>query len=264
MFCLMTDWMPHMSGNLKKAARIMAALALPRAISDRASALRGTAFMARSAMRSWFGGKQPFVLVNIGTCDGVLYDDVTPWLHRIRNSRAVLVEPIPYNYTRLRKNYPDADRHVIEPVVITREAGSMMMRTFDETALEAGTLPMEFVGCSSVKDTNLVSGMDAWGEQDPNFHNFTEHLKEIEVRSERLETILQRNGVDHIDVFLVDCEGADWEVFEQLDLQRWHPAMIKIEIGSLTAEDVGNTLLKLKRAKYRIGLNAEDVWAFAA
>lgn len=252
-----------MIGSLKAAMRLAIAIALPAAIRHRASALSGTAFLAKAALRSFFGIGKPFVMVNVGACDGVLFDDATPWLKRIRGSRAVLVEPIPYNYKRLRENYPDTDRHIIEPVVIANEAGPISIKTFDERALEAGDLPIEFVGCSSVKDTNLVSGVSSFGQTDPNFEKFVSHLKNIEAQAERLETVLERNRIERIDAFLVDCEGADWEVFEQLDLERWRPGMIKIEIGSMGAEDVGNTILKLKRADYQVGIYSEDVWAFA-
>ena len=174
-------------------------------------------------------------MVNVGACDGALFDDVTPWLHRIPRARAMLVEPIPYNQKRLRANYPDTDRFIIEPVAVTKTKGTITVHTFDAAALEAGTLPIEFIGCSSVTDTNLMSGKNAWGEADANFNKFAPHLKDIEVPSETLQTLLDRNGISHIDAFLVDCEGADWIVFEQLDLQRYRPGMIKVEVGALPA-----------------------------
>ena len=41
-------------------------------------------------------------------------------------------------------------------------------------------------------------------------------MKNIEVAADTLQSILDRNRIQHIDAFLVDCEGADWIVFEQL------------------------------------------------
>ena len=101
-------------------ARIAVSLGLPKGILDRGSSLRGTQFLAKAALKARFGGGRPFQMVNVGACDGALFDDVTPWLHRIPNARAVLVEPIPYNQQRLRANYPDATRFVIEPLAITK------------------------------------------------------------------------------------------------------------------------------------------------
>ena len=250
-----------LKSTLSNLARTGLSLGLPAAVLDRAPALNGTRFLLKAKRRA--SRTRPFRMVNVGACDGVLFDDVTPWLHRIPGARAVLVEPIPYNQKRLRKNYPDTDRFIIEPVAVTKSKGSIRVKTFDAAALEAGTLPLEFIGCSSITDTNLMSGKNAWGEADSNFHKFATHLKDIEVPSDTLQNILDRNGVDYIDAFLVDCEGADWAVFEQLDMKRYRPGMIKIEIGALPSCEIGDVIVKLKAAGYRVGLYAEDVWAFS-
>lgn len=244
-------------------ARIAVALGTPTGILDRGSSLRGTKYLAKAALKARFGAGRPFQMVNVGACDGALFDDVTPWLHRIPGARAVLVEPIPYNQQRLRKNYSDTSRFVIEPVAITKTKGTITVKTFDSAAIEAGTLPIEFIGCSSTTDSNLMSGKNAWGEADANFNKFAPHLRDIEVPSDTLQAVLDRNAITHIDAFLVDCEGADWTVFEQLDIERYRPGMIKVEIGALNAEEIGNVVVKLKTAGYAVGLYAEDVWAFA-
>lgn len=251
------------SARLKNYVRTFTARSVPEAILNRGPALRGTRFLAKAASAAKAGAKRPFQMVNVGSCDGVLFDDVTPWLHHIPNSRAVLVEPIPYNVERLRKNYPDTARFIIEPIAVTAEPGAITVKTFDPKAIENGTIPIEFIGCSSVSDTNLMSGKNAWGEDDPNFPKYAPYLKEISVPSDTLQSVLDRNGVEYIDAFLVDCEGADWIVFDQLDLTRYRPGMIKIEIGALSPVDVGNVVVKLKTAGYDVGLYAEDVWAFA-
>src|SRR3954468_16945323 len=249
--------------SIATLARIAVSLGLPKGILDRGPALRGTRFLAKAAIKARFGGGRPFQMVNVGACDGALFDDVTPWLPRFPGSRAVRVEPIPYNQQRLRANYPDKDRFVIEPVAVTRRKGTITVKTFDAAALESGALPIEFIGCSSITDTNLMSGKNAWGEADQNFNRFAPHLKDIEVPGEPLQVLLDRNGIEHIDAFLVDCEGADWIVFEQLDIARYRPGMIKVEVGALSAADIGNVLVKLKTSGYRVGIYAEDVWAFA-
>lgn len=241
-------------------ARTIVARGIPSAVLDRAPALNGTRFLSKA--RATSTEQKPFQLVNVGACDGVLFDDVTPWLHRIPHARALLVEPVPYNQKRLRENYPDHQRFTIEPIAVTGAPGSIRIKTFDESAITDGRLPIEFVGCSSIADTNLMSGKDAWGKDDVNFARYASYLREIDVQGEPLQRVLDRNNIRSIDAFLVDCEGADWLVFEQLDLTRYTPGMIKIEIGALGAEDIGKVILKLKTHGYRLGLYAEDVWAF--
>lgn len=251
------------TSKFRDFARTLTARSIPNWILTRSAALRGTRFLADAARAAKSKRQRPFQMVNIGACDGVLFDDVTPWLHKIPRSRAILVEPVPYNLTRLRQNYQDVERFKIEPIAVTREPGSITIKTFDAKALEEGTLPIEFVGCSSVTDTNLMSGKNVWGPDDPNFHKFAPYLKEIVVASDTLQAVLDRNGIQYIDAFLVDCEGADWIVFDQLDLQRYRPGMIKVEVGALSPTDVGNVIVKLKAAGYDVGMYCEDVWAFS-
>nr|WP_288142052.1 hypothetical protein [Mesorhizobium sp.] len=169
--------------SVSSLARIALSLGLPAGILDRGPSMRGTKFLAKAALKARLSGaKRRFQMVNIGACDGVLFDDVTPWLHRIPHARAILVEPIPHNQKRLRANYTDTGRFIIEPVAVTKTKGTITVHTFDAAALEAGTLPIEFIGCSSVTDTNLMSGKNAWGQADANFNKFAPHLRDIECR----------------------------------------------------------------------------------
>ncbi len=247
--------------SLKSRLRTAISLGIPEGVLTRAPAFTGTRFMARAALAARFRGK-PFTMVNVGACDGVLFDDMTPWLKKIPGARAVLVEPVPYNREKLRANYPDEDRFVIEPVAITAKKGKMKIRTFEVEALESGKLPKEFVGCSSVTDTNIISGKDAWGTEDANYSKYEPYFTDLEVDTDTFDNMMQRNHISKIDALLIDCEGADWIVLEQVDLERYRPGMVKIEIGSLSATDVGNVIVKLKTAGYTTGIHAEDVWAF--
>jgi hypothetical protein len=131
--------------KIKDAVRTTIARGIPAAVLDRSPALSGTRFL--SYARSKSTAQRPFQMVNVGACDGVLFDDVTPWLRKIPHAKAVLVEPVPYNQKRLRENYPDTERFIIEPVAITTDPGAIRIKTFDESAIEDGKLPLEFVGC---------------------------------------------------------------------------------------------------------------------
>lgn len=247
----------------RQFARYLIANALPTSILERSPALMATKYMA-SASRRAKKRSRPFMMINVGACDGVLYDDITPWLHKIANSRAILVEPVPYNFERLRANYPDTQNHIIEKVAITKSSGPITIKTFDPASIEQGKLPLEFVGCSSIADTNLISGVNAWGEADDNFGQYQKHLRNLDVQGDTFANVLARNNVDYVDALLIDCEGADWDVFEQFDIEKFRPSFIKIEIGALSSGDVGKVIIKLKSAGYRTGLYGEDVWAFSS
>ena len=63
--------------TLRNTLRTGLSYVLPRGLLDRAPALAGTKFMARAALDARLRGR-PFTMVNVGACDGVLFDDMTP------------------------------------------------------------------------------------------------------------------------------------------------------------------------------------------
>ncbi|TIM17822.1 MAG: FkbM family methyltransferase, partial [Mesorhizobium sp.] len=64
--------------SLSSLARVALSLGLPSGVLDRGPSLRGTKFLARAALKARFGGAgRPFQMVNVGACDGALFDDVT-------------------------------------------------------------------------------------------------------------------------------------------------------------------------------------------
>ncbi|TIN43300.1 MAG: FkbM family methyltransferase, partial [Mesorhizobium sp.] len=56
-------------------ARSALSLGLPAGILDRGPSLRGTKFLAKAALKARLSGaKRRFQMVNVGACDGVLFD----------------------------------------------------------------------------------------------------------------------------------------------------------------------------------------------
>ncbi|NKC22796.1 hypothetical protein HED50_14480 [Ochrobactrum oryzae] len=57
---------------------MLAARSVPNGILNRSAALRGTRLLDQAARAAKSGKQRPFQMVNVGACDGVLFDDVTP------------------------------------------------------------------------------------------------------------------------------------------------------------------------------------------
>jgi FkbM family methyltransferase len=248
---------------LRSGLRLLLAVSLPGSMWRRGPALAGTAVMAKLYVRSLFGGP-PVMMVNVGACDGMMFDDVTPWLARIPRARALFVEPIPYNVARLRANFPDESRFMIEQAAVVETPGPIAMTTFDPAAIESGALPIEFQGASTTTGTNIMGGQDSWGRKDENYERFKPHIRSIEVEGVRLADILARRDIAAIDVFVIDVEGADWTVLKQFDVMRFRPRLIKVEIAALSPAEIGEAIVFFKRAGYDASLYREDIWAFAA
>jgi FkbM family methyltransferase len=247
--------------NGRALARSMFSRILPHSLLSRAPQLRATKVMQELVSRSKSADGE-VAFVNIGACDGLSFDDITPTIRNMRYLKALLVEPIPYNIERLRRNFPDTGKFIIEECAIAGDMSSIDMTTFQPEALADGKLPIEFMGASSAVQSNIMGGQSSWGVPDPNFKKFEPYLTTISVRAMSLQAVLDKHGFTRIDVMVVDTEGADWTVLRQLDLERYRPRLIKIEIGCLTPEEIGSAIIAMKRRNYDVELSADDLWAF--
>jgi hypothetical protein len=218
--------------NGRALARSMFSRILPHSLLSRAPQLRATKVMQELVSRSKSADGE-VAFVNIG-----------------------------YNIERLRRNFPDTGKFIIEECAIAGDMSSIDMTTFQPEALADGKLPIEFMGASSAVQSNIMGGQSSWGVPDPNFKKFKPYLTTISVRAMSLQAVLDKHGFTRIDVMVVDTEGADWTVLRQLDLERYRPRLIKIEIGCLTPEEIGSAIIAMKRRNYDVELSADDLWAF--
>jgi FkbM family methyltransferase len=243
-------------------ARSTLSRVLPHSLLSRAPQLRATKVMQELVNRSKSAAGE-VAFVNIGACDGLSFDDITPAIRHMQHLKALLVEPIPYNIERLRRNFPDTDKFIIEECAVADDRSLIDMTTFLPEALADGKLPIEFMGASSAVQSNIMGGQNSWGVPDPNFTKFEPYLTTISVRAMSLQAVLDKHGFTRIDVIVIDTEGADWIVLRQLDLERYRPLLIKIEIGCLAPEEIGSAIIAMKRRGYRVELSGDDLWAFA-
>jgi hypothetical protein len=228
--------------SVSSLARSALSLGLPAGILDRGPSLRGTKFLAKAALKARLSGaKRRFQMVNVGACDGVLFDDVTPWLHRIPHARAVLVEPIPHNQKRLRANYTDKGRRRTRGWHAADRVHRLLVG--DRHQFDVG---QECLGPGRCQLQQIRAAPQGYRSAVGDIADAARPQRHHPYRP-----------------FLVDCEGADWIVFEQLDLERYRPGMIKVEVGALPAAEIGQVVVKLKTAGYQVGFQAEDIWAFA-
>ena len=204
-------------------------------------------------------GRAPFFLV-VGACDGKRYDDVTPWLHKIPNSRALLVEPLPWNVRDLRVNYSDATRYTIEQCAVANYDGSIQMKFVPESALRAGRVPQYAYGLGTITDRNLLSGKFFFGAEARD-QTVKDCVEELTVPCYRLSTLLDKHRVERIDVLLIDVEGFDWNVLSQFDFNKFSPLVVKVEIGCLPPEEIGRAIVLLSEHKYSVQLVEYDLIA---
>jgi hypothetical protein len=115
---------------------------------------------------------------------------------------ALLIEPVPVVFERLRQNYHSDDRFIFARVAI---------------AAEEGHFPFYF---------------------------------EEAIRCVRLDTLLERYGIECVDAVCIGTEGYDESVLAQLDLSRFRPKAVIYDHKHLSAEARTRARTRLTAAGY--------------
>ena len=117
----------------------------------------------------------------------------------------------------------------------------------ENCALVANEYPNEEIEIDYCNLMSTIKG-GSLGEEWEKDHiqNGTQYLKEddqtytISVKAQTLTEILDKHNIGHIDLFSLDVEGYESEVLKGLDLERYLPDHMLIEVRS--GEDLGPIL----------------------
>ena len=171
-------------------------------------------------------------VTQIGALDGIIADDTRFYLDKYKWN-ALLVEPIPEWFEKLKANFKDKN-YIFENSAITDHDGVVEMVTIPGDDIIKENLHPDYRGMSAV----LPAKKDFEGMIDEKYS-----IK-IKVPSLSLNSLFEKHSIDKIDIFICDAEGYDWEIFKQFDFNKFNPSFIRIEYFHLT--DNEKKLLKEK------------------
>lgn len=160
--------------------------------------------------------------VEVGANDGDHHDHLRPLILSRRWS-GVMVEPVPYIFDRLRKNYGDLERVRLLNVAIADRDGSLPFYFVrDASPEERRALPDWYDGIGSLSRSSLIRHRGRIPDID-------ERVVEREVPCMRFGSLCDAEGIDSLDLLVIDTEGYDWDVLEQVDLDSLRPRLIVYE-----------------------------------
>ena len=125
---------------------------------------------------------------------------------------------------------------IFENCAISNEVGDVKMYRVPKG--EIGTKYPEWSdGCSTLYPKNSP------------IRNF--ELEEVIVKSNTLDNVLLKNNISNFDIIQIDAEGADYEIFQSIDLEKYKPKFIAIEIMHLSQDEINSIKNKLSNNGYR-------------
>jgi FkbM family methyltransferase len=173
-------------------------------------------------LSSFADAYQRATFVEIGSNDGEQHDHLRPFIVS-RPWRGIMVEPVPYVFDRLRKNYEAYGRIALENVAVGDADGQMPFYHLVEPAPEdLPSLPDWYDGVGSFS-------RDAVAGHVTHIPDVEERIVRRDVQVVTFDTLCRRSNIARVDLLLIDTEGHDWEILRSIDFKRWRPRLVIYE-----------------------------------
>jgi FkbM family methyltransferase len=190
-------------------------------------------------VRDYISRKQAndFFFVQIGANDGVKHDPIRKLIRE--NWRGILVEPIPAQFSALKKNYAGQAGFVFENAAITDFDGT--------TTLFCSNGPEKESVFASLHKRSVVIA-----QHKPESQPGTK-LESMEVKAMTLGTLFDKYKVQQMDLFQVDTEGHDFSIVMQLfNKTSLRPPIIQFEHSFLSKEEEYRLYAFLSKEGYQV------------
>jgi FkbM family methyltransferase len=142
-----------------------------------------------------------------------------------------MVEPVPYVFERLRRNYAEVAGVVTENVAVADRDGELpFYHLIEPDPAERDGLPSWYDGIGSFSREAVL------GHQE-HIPDVADRIVQTDVPALTFESLRARHGIERVDLVLVDTEGYDWEIIRNIDLAASKPRLVVYEHFHLSRED---------------------------
>jgi FkbM family methyltransferase len=191
-------------------------------------------------------------VIQIGAMDGINFDDTRGFLDMYKWN-SLLVEPIPDIFNELKENFKDRTNYIFEQCAITEQDGKVEMLTIPVEIIEKEGLHPGYKGMSALYPLKNGFGSDYQRDIDVK----AQFGVNLTVPALTFDSLLKKHNIKHFDILICDAEGYDWNIFKQIDLNKYRPKFIRLEYINLTDEEKQLTQEKLKNAGYVVSINQD-------
>jgi FkbM family methyltransferase len=177
--------------------------------------------------------------LQVGAFDGEEGDAI---VHLIENypARGVLVEPQPRVFERLRNRHERRGDLTLVNAAIDSEGGSRPFYLAKDADVQFASFDRGHL---------LRHGLTA------------DEIEAVEVECLTIDDVLDRAGMESVDLVQVDAEGHDYEILRSINLERLAPKMIRFEHRHFDRSDLTKWVDTLAEHNYRFLTEKLDVLA---
>src|SRR4051794_854941 len=170
--------------------------------------------------------------VEIGANDGRQHDHLRDYVGTLPWT-GLMVEPVPYVFDRLKANYGEEEGVTLVNAAIAEHDGRVpFFHLRQASPEERAGLPDWYDGVGSLRRDVVLSHA-------PEMPDIDERLVQREVEALSFDTLVDRHGLERVDLLLIDAEGYDDEILRSVDLGRHRPRLVVYEHFHLEPSERG-------------------------
>ncbi|MDX2244406.1 MAG: FkbM family methyltransferase [Leptolyngbyaceae cyanobacterium bins.302] len=173
-----------------------------------------------------------FFFIQIGAHDGSSADPATKLIQKYQ-WRGILVEPQPYPFNQLVKNYQEAPQLIFEQAVIAPEDGTT---SFYQVRDDIPNLPF-WLSQSSSLDRERVRGALYYWKHNKQLDSIPDDLDsaivEVKVPALTIQSLMAKHNVKNLDFLMLGTPGYDFEILKNFPFEQIKPSIICFEYLSL-------------------------------
>jgi len=175
-------------------------------------------------------------LIQIGANDGLRFDVLNKYIKEYKID-SLLVEPVPFYYSKLKDNYSENDFVKLEKSAISKKSGTISMYIVKRDYLD--------------KYDEHIKGINSVNKKHLNKHNVkSNHIEKISVECLSPKDLLKKYKINNSDLVFIDAEGYDGDiVISFLDYINFQPIII-FEFIHIEYDIFLNVIKKLDNKKY--------------
>jgi FkbM family methyltransferase len=194
-------------------------------------------------IQRFLGTRSDIFVLQIGSNDGLTGDPIRPLLLRNATWKALLVEPVPFLFERLRQNYTSYFNVKFLNAAVSDSIGLVPFYYIDpEAKVNLPELPSWYDKLGSFNRNHISAHFGP---------AILPYIATTDVITYTLNDLLAEAQVSSIDVLHLDTEGHDWTILRQLDLSKITPSVILFEHKHLNSQDRESSL-EFLNVLYRI------------
>lgn len=166
--------------------------------------------------------------------------------------QGILVEPQPGACAKLRQKHASNPRLIVDQVAISETPGHLTLYHF-------GSENIEVRSDKEVRADLLTSGSREHMERMRDTLGLTCPIEELKVPALTWQGLLQKHGMSTPDMVIVDTEGMDDVIVNQVATDEHGPAFIQLESLHLSSARLKRCTDRLEKSGYRFIMSEYDL-----